>query len=81
MIALHPALHDYLTMRRALGYKLHRTEKLLADFIAFVEAQRPRASDHRPGAGLGNAPRPGRPELVGWPPHGGQTLRDLPPHL
>jgi integrase len=38
MIALHPALHDYLTMRRALGYKLHRTEKLLADFIAFVEA-------------------------------------------
>jgi len=38
MIPLRPALKDYLTMRRALGYKLQRTEKLLADFISFVEA-------------------------------------------
>ena len=38
MIALRPALNDYLTMRRALGYKLQRTEKLLADFVGFVEA-------------------------------------------
>ncbi|HLZ25010.1 MAG TPA: tyrosine-type recombinase/integrase [Ktedonobacterales bacterium] len=38
MIALRPALKDYLSMRRALGYKLQRTEKLLADFIGFVEA-------------------------------------------
>jgi len=37
MIALRPALKDYLTMRRALGYKLRRTEKLLAQFIGFVE--------------------------------------------
>lgn len=38
MIALRPALKDYLAMRRALGYKLQRTEKLLAEFIGFVEA-------------------------------------------
>ncbi len=38
MIALGPALNDYLTMRRALGYKLQRAEKLLAQFIMFVEA-------------------------------------------
>lgn len=38
MINLRIALHDYLTMRRALGYKLTRTEKLLSDFIAFLEA-------------------------------------------
>lgn len=37
MIPLQPALNDYLTMRRALGYKLQRTEKLLADFVGFVE--------------------------------------------
>lgn len=37
MIALRPALDDYLSVRRALGYKLHRAEKLLADFIDFVE--------------------------------------------
>ncbi len=38
MTALRPALNDYLTMRRALGYKLQRAEKLLAQFIGFVEA-------------------------------------------
>jgi integrase len=38
MIALRAALNDYLTMRRALGYKLRRAEKLLAQFVAFVEA-------------------------------------------
>ncbi|HUZ86986.1 MAG TPA: tyrosine-type recombinase/integrase [Candidatus Baltobacterales bacterium] len=38
MIPLRPALKNYLTMRRALGYKLQRTEKLLAQFIAYVEA-------------------------------------------
>ena len=37
MIPLRPALNDYLTMRRALGYKLQRTETLLADFVGFVE--------------------------------------------
>jgi len=37
MIALRPALKDYLTMRRALGYKLQRTEKLLTEFVGFVE--------------------------------------------
>jgi len=36
--ALSPALKDYLSMRRALGYKLRRTEKLLVQFIEYVEA-------------------------------------------
>jgi integrase len=38
MIPLRPALEDYLAMRRALGYKLQRAEKLLADFIGYMEA-------------------------------------------
>lgn len=38
MTGLGLALADYLSMRRALGYKLQRTEKLLADFIRYVEA-------------------------------------------
>jgi integrase len=38
MIPLREALNDYLTMRRALGYKLQRAEKLLTQFIEFVEA-------------------------------------------
>lgn len=43
MIPLRPALNDYLTLRRGLGYKLQRSEKLLAEFIAYVETA---AADH-----------------------------------
>lgn len=43
MIALRPALTDYLSMRRALGYKLRRTEKLLLQFIEYAEAS---GADH-----------------------------------
>ncbi len=37
MSALRQALADYLTMRRALGYKLDKTERLLGQFVAFAE--------------------------------------------
>ena len=37
MNALRQALADYLAVRRALGYKLARAEKLLAQFLTFVE--------------------------------------------
>jgi integrase len=37
MNALRQALADYLAVRRALGYRLARAEKLLAQFLAFVE--------------------------------------------
>jgi hypothetical protein len=36
MSPLHDQLGDYLRIRRALGYKLARAEKLLAQFIAFL---------------------------------------------
>jgi integrase/recombinase XerD len=38
MNALQHALTDYLSLRRSLGYKLQRAEKLLEQFIAFLEA-------------------------------------------
>lgn len=37
MSPLRDALADYLTMRRALGYKLARDEKLLAQFLSYIE--------------------------------------------
>lgn len=37
MSALRQALADYLTMRRALGYKLDKTERLLGQFVSFAE--------------------------------------------
>ncbi len=36
MSALQDALSDYLAVRRALGYKLARTEKLLVQFLAYL---------------------------------------------
>jgi integrase len=38
MSPLRQALADYLTLRRALGYKLERPEKLLGQFISYLEA-------------------------------------------
>lgn len=37
MSPLRQALADYLTMRRALGYKLDKAERLLGQFVAFAE--------------------------------------------
>ena len=37
MSHLRNALADYLTMRRALGYKMDQVERLLRQFIAFAE--------------------------------------------
>jgi integrase len=39
MNPLRQALADYLAVRRVLGYRLARTEKLLAQFLTFVEAR------------------------------------------
>lgn len=39
MTALRSALADYLTLRRALGSRLERAEKLLGQFAGFLEAQ------------------------------------------
>jgi integrase len=38
MNALRHALADYLAVRRVLGYRLVRTEKLLVQFLTYVEA-------------------------------------------
>ncbi|MBF0108741.1 MAG: tyrosine-type recombinase/integrase [Magnetococcales bacterium] len=37
MSPLRQALTDYLTMRRALGYKMDKAERLVGQFIAFAE--------------------------------------------
>lgn len=39
MSRLDPALADYLALRRSLGYRLARAGKLLAQFIAFLDAR------------------------------------------
>ena len=38
MSTLRQAVHDYIEMRRGLGFKLRETERGLIDFAAFLEA-------------------------------------------
>lgn len=40
MNSLRESVHDYLTMRRNLGFKLHEAGKLLPAFVTFMEQRR-----------------------------------------
>ena len=40
MTSLRQALADYLAMRRAMGYRLARAEKLLGQFLTYLEERR-----------------------------------------
>jgi integrase/recombinase XerD len=40
MSRLQKAVHNYIAMRRSLGYKLHETAMLLPDFALFLERKR-----------------------------------------
>jgi integrase/recombinase XerD len=40
MNSLRTCVHEYLVMRRALGFKLKKYERLLLDFVAFMERRR-----------------------------------------
>lgn len=50
MSALRPALADYLGVRRGLGFRLDRAEKLLGQFVARFAA---RLTDPLRGSGAG----------------------------
>ena len=40
MTTLREAVHEYLTMRRALGFKLRKEGQALPDFVTFMEKHR-----------------------------------------
>ena len=40
MNTLRQAVHEYLSMRRNLGFKLRKAGKGLLDFVAFMEQHR-----------------------------------------
>ena len=45
MSHLRNALADYLTLRRALGYKMDKAERLVGQFVTFAE-DRGRSEEH-----------------------------------
>ena len=58
MSPLSEALAGYLSVRRALGFRLDRAEKLIGQFLDYLEEQSGRRGHHRVRGRLGD--RPGR---------------------
>lgn len=78
MSPLRHALLDYLALRRALGYKLQRAEKLLAQFLTYVEAH---GEQHlRVATMVTWATLPGGPDR-GWASHRLSVVRRFASHL
>ena len=79
MTALEQHAADYLRIRRALGFKLERAEKLLAQYLAYLEAtgQDRVTVENALDVGRGCRPR-GRRELVGVAAVGRALLCELP---
>ena len=77
MSPLDDQLGDYLRIRRALGYKLARTEKLLAQFIAFLEERGERVITIENTLAWVDAARRQR-QLAGAAALGGARVRRLP---
>jgi integrase len=66
MTPLRQALADYLAVRRALGARLHRAEKLLGQYLSYVEAR--------------GEPHLRVPTMVAWatlPPHAARSWASL----
>ena len=77
---LREALADYLTLRRALGFKLARPEKLLGQFVDYlddVDGEATITVDDR--AGLGEAARRRRRRAGG--PTGSSVVRGFATYL
>ena len=56
MKTLRQALHEYLSLRRNLGYKLREAGKALLDFVKFMEQQAALTHEHRPDGGYAANP-------------------------
>jgi integrase len=78
MSPLRQARRDYLAVRRALGYKLERAEKLLAQFLTYVED---RGEEHlRIATMVAWATLPGSAD-GGWSSHRLSVVRRFAAHL
>ena len=70
-------LNDYLTVRRALGFKLVGRPQLLGEFVAFLSGRA--AHDHHAvRAGVGQAPDRRQPQLPVAAAASGPRVRAVP---
>lgn len=75
---LEAALTDYLTMRRALGFKLARAEKLLRQFIAYLDEAGAETITTRHALAWASAPPSAHP---GWHAQRLSVVRAFARHL
>ena len=75
---LRDGLADYLALRRALGYRLARPEKLLGQFLDHLEQAGEATITVAAALDWARQPANGALELVGLPAVGGARLRHLP---
>ena len=74
MSPLQAALDEYLAVRRALGYKLRLSGRLLHRFVDFAERQGATYITSELAAGMGNAAWLSAARSVGEPPGDGAPL-------
>ena len=77
MTALERAAADYLRIRRALGFKLERTEKLLAQYFAYLERRGEERVTVENTLAWATLPAARKRQLVGVPALGGARVRNL----
>ena len=78
MRPLRDDLADYLALRRSMGFKLRRAEKLLGQFVAHCEHDRRRGGHDRDRPRLGDPARGGEHHLDLPPAGRGARLQPLP---
>lgn len=79
MSPLRQYLCDYLTVRRTLGFKLYRAEKLLEQFVTYIEARGGATSAHTHVPRMGHSAGKHSSELAGETAFAGARFCSSPP--
>ncbi len=79
MTNLRAELDSYLAIRRAVGFKLHRTGLLLADFVGYLEEHQSDTITTDSALAWASLPRGRQLGMVGPSPLDGAGVRSSPP--
>ena len=79
MSNLRAELDNYLAIRRAVGFKLHRTGLLLADFVGYLEESQSDTITTDSALAWASLPQNGSSEWWGYRLSAGAGVRSSPP--
>ena len=78
MNALQRRREDYLRIRRAIGFKLEKGDRLRSQFVDYLERVGRRDDHRRARVAVGDAARPPQPGLPGQATARGARVRAVP---